>query len=350
MTLSIASIILHQMDHIAERLVLSDLTTTMNPATSLALGKQVVTNRDHKRAQRFAFDSATPNVVNDAFGTILQQPDDERIFIAQSRIVAVRLYETIRGNKNVSVGDLLLCLFREDGGDPWLAILKMQPESAYVRRVEGDQAAHTLRVVLEVTDQTLTSGVLQKSAFLLPPALRRDDHAITVLDQQADQRGENKIALFFLKDFLQCQVAPTERQMTVTFLRGTRKFAAERGAEWPLETRESLSEVLPHIEYGQEVDVEGFARSHIPAPDREEYVAFLDAQGLPTHVFVPQPPRGRAKVRYKYFEGDNGLLVRIEEDAWGAGKTVEEQAQPEGGQTIVRIRTTLWRDVTEEHR
>lgn len=210
------------MDHTQGVLDRSNDLTAVAGAAQRTLQAQIATNMGDSRAQRHTFDAATARVVDGATAQILAAPNDARVFIAETRTIAQRLYDSLV--PNVSVGDLLAGLFTIDDGPPWLALLKMQPEKGYVQQVHGSADAADRRFEIDETT-ILTSGVLQKCAFIPPPALRTPGHDLTVLDEQSGGGAHaGPIAAFFLKTFLQCAVPPTPRQQTRSFVRETRAF------------------------------------------------------------------------------------------------------------------------------
>lgn len=309
MTIALSAVILHRMDHTQGVLDRSNDLTAVAGAAQRTLQAQIATNMGDSRAQRHTFDAATARVVDGATAQILAAPNDARVFIAETRTIAQRLYDSLV--PNVSVGDLLAGLFTIDDGPPWLALLKMQPEKGYVQQVHGSADAADRRFEIDETT-ILTSGVLQKCAFIPPPALRTPGHDLTVLDEQSGGGAHaGPIAAFFLKTFLQCAVPPTPRQQTRSFVRETRAFVDAHPDLGGRAVRDTIIAAARAATEAPRLAIEEFARTHISAEDlRAQYLAALRTGGIAADVFTPELPEPRRQPRL-VLEGDG---VRVEID------------------------------------
>jgi len=358
MSITLSSVILHRMDHTKELLSLSYELTEVDPVVQITLCDQILRNRGSGRAQQHKFDANEASVVDSAFAAILEKPDDRTVFIDQSQHIALRLYESMKGN--VTPGDLLICLFRDGSEAPWLALLKIPPMKGYAQNSVGSEETHDLQIKLNEAT-ILTSGALQKCAFIAPPDLRTEHRDLIVLDRQIGKHGdENSVALFFVKVFLQCVVLPTPRQITFAFERGVKKFVRDNLNALGQDAANAIIAAIAGEVAKLRVDIDEFAASQIPPGVlREMFPDALLANGLPVRVFEPEMAAPSPPPPSSIFTGDNGLTLEIQKSAVAAEKyTKDDDAVPEsvtlyeiesfGGKRRFVIVTTSWHEVTGE--
>jgi hypothetical protein len=260
-------------------------------------------------------------------------------FVPGSQALARRLFAAM--DRRVSPGNLVVCTFRPEGGPPWLALLKMDPEMGIVgERTEIDGKAC---VLLHRVPNVLPRGQLQKCAFVLPAALRpAAGYDLRVLDQQIDRFGAwRMVASFFSGSFLQCEVGLEPEDVTRAFYYASYAWLLEQ-VGWPAHDRQRALERVKEALQGQVVDATAIAQEVVPAAQQEEYLAQLQARGVKDLAFEPDPQERERLLRYTWFEGDYGLRVRIESPAVGPGQALSWQTDPQTRVTTVTIQTTRW--------
>ncbi len=344
-SISIDRMIVHKLDHLqATQPQLSDLVSPVTDEASKFISKHITNNCEHRRARRALFAEPSSNQVRIACDTVLDQVVNEAVFIDQSRVIATLLFAAMRGNRRISTGDLLMCLYSDvdNANQSSLAILKLDLESGFVGRVttEGTKT----RVVLEQIEDVLTNSELQKCAFVLPPDLRAAyGYDLTVLDQQTGRFNTNRhVASFFLQNFLNCTVGHNCADLTQTFVYASCGWIDEKEA-WSGPDILRFKERIYQAVDGEAVDVLAFADEVIPdLTEREEFVEHLRTNGLRELTFPPDPGERTRLANFVTYEGDNGLRIRVRREALGENRTVSPVRNQDGTWTVT-VRTSTWR-------
>jgi hypothetical protein len=340
--------IIHKVDHRAyDKPQLSDLEAPLSEPVRAYLRRHIRASREHRNSRTAVFD---PQPAEDAYAlreisdAILEDPD---AFVPRSQDMARHLFNHLSGR--TSPGDLVVCLFSEDGGDPWLAILKMDPSDAFAgerRQVDGKWQI-VLRPIPEVLPTTQQE--LQKCAFVLPLTLREErQHDLRVLDQQNRRYGVSEsVATFFSQGFLQCRIALNQAEMTRKFVMATTTWLEKRAVGLSEEDLErARQEVYQRIQ-GEHVDIADYARSVLPLPaQRDAYLDHLRQQGIEDLTFTPDPLQRHKLTEYAVFEGDEGLQVQVRTAAVGKMMTCRDDEAT--GEKVITIRTTRWVQVRGE--
>jgi hypothetical protein len=281
-------------------------------------------------------------------------------FVAQSQQIANHLFATVDGR--MSESDLLICSFVDNGNSQqsadndnparWAAILKMEPADGFVGEREEEDGL--VRYVLRRVPDVLPTGELQKSALVASLTTREQlEYDLKVLDQQAARHGGHRlVASFFIKDFLKCKVGLNRKDKTKTFIVGSYEWVAQKETTWPEEDVERFKRRTISAARDNVVDLPEFAETVISdAEEQEEYLEYLiEREGLEELEFSPDPEERRRLTKYAYYEGDNGLQIRIESDAVGPDKTMQVGERDETGMRTITIRTATWRKLPKRGR
>lgn len=353
--------ILHIVDHETYPTPqLSDLDLLLPPPVRAFLTRQIMDGCEHRNSRTAVFvpdppvDEPSLHAMCDA---ILGDPE---VFVAQSQGIATHLFNHLSGR--TSPGDMVVCTFCEvegdqalvdkaieegtianlEKGDPWLAMLKMDPSDAFVheRREENGQ----WRVVLRRIQEAIASGQeLQKCAFVLPPALRavREYH-LKVLDQQNRRYGvRESVASFFSKGFLQCRIPLNRAEQSALFIGVTKRWLRKHARRWSEEERARAEAGIAAQFQQDRVDVTAYARSAIASDEqRAHYLDTLREEGLENFIFEPDPRQQRRLTDYAEFEGDDDLHIRVRAEA--VRRMMDCARDPATGETVITIRTTKW--------
>jgi hypothetical protein len=334
--------IIHKVDHRAfDQPQLSDLEVPLSEPVRAYLRRHIRASREHRYSRTAVFAAGPPEgkyALRAISNAILADPV---AFVPQSQDMARHLFNHLSGR--TSPGDLVVCLFGEDGGDPWLAILKMDPSDAFAgerRQVDGKWQI-VLRPVPEVLPTTQQE--LQKCAFVLPRALReKRRYDLTVLDQQNRRYGVSEsVATFFSRGFLQCRIALNQAEMTRGFVGATITWLEKRAVGLSEEdVARARQEIYQRIQ-GDHVDITDYAHSVIPLPEqRDAYLDYLRQREIEDLTFTPDPLQRRKLTEYAVFEGDEGLQIQVRTEAVGKMMTCREDEAT--GEKVITIRTTRW--------
>lgn len=327
--IALHDLIIHKIDHLnSSQPRLSDLRSPISEAVDIYLRDEIVLNREHEFSRSGSFITPPPTekpsmkqLCNDLLGS-------ERQFVQQSQKIAEHLFRSINNDGRIRPGDLVVCTFSENGGDKWLALLKMDPQDSFItaeEKVEGKR-----RLVLKQVRDVMPIGALQKCAFILPEALRKKRRDLIVLDQQQAHYGTTQVvASFFSKDFLQCEVGFTPAEATRAFMDASSAWIDSKKDEWDPADVQAFRDNLQTSLQRKTVSIVNFAQTTIEKPeDQTDYLdkvlGTLKARGFQDRVFRP-PPNLATRPVILQLDGDEGLRVRIRSDAVGAGRTLNYQ-------------------------
>jgi len=323
--ITLHDLIIHKVDHINFlQPRLSDLKSPISEAVDIYLRDEIVLNREHEFSRSGLFMKPP-----DDKPSLKQLCDDlltsDGKFVQQSQKIAEHLFKSINNDGRIRPGDLVVCTFSENGGDKWLALLKMDPQDSFI--TDEEKVGAKRRLVLKQVRDVMPIGALQKCAFILPEALRKKRRDLIVLDQQQAHYGTTQVvASFFSKDFLQCEVGFTPAETTRAFLDASSAWIDSKKDEWHPADVEAFRENLQSALQRKTVSIVNFAQTLIEEPeDQNDYLdkvlGSLKARGFHDRVFRP-PPNLATRPVVLQIEGDDGLRLRIRNDAVGAGKTL----------------------------
>jgi hypothetical protein len=352
--------ILHIVDHETSCVPrLSDLDLLLTPEVRRFLTRQIIDGLEHRnsRTAMFADPPKGGPSLRAMCETLLNDPDT---FVTQSQHIATHLFNQLTGR--TSPGDLVVCTFCEaegdqkkvdqavkegtvdalEMGDPWLAMLKMDPSAVFVPDRQEENGRW--RAVLRQIEEAIASGQeLQKCAFVLPPALRKKKkHHLKVLDQQNRRYGVRaSVASFFSQNFLQCRIPLNRVEQNVVFVRVTKRWLRQNARDWPKEERARAEAGIAAQLQQPQVDVIAYAQSAIASDEqREGYLETLREEGLEDFSFPSDPRQRRKLTDYAEFEGDEELHIRVRAEA--VKRMLHCEQDPATGETVITIRTTQW--------
>lgn len=348
--ITLHKMIIHKVDHQkSDSPRLADLESPITAEVESFLRQHIQANREHKYTRTARFKAVDPpqTSLKDLCDAILK---DESLFIPYSQAIAGRLFHAMKEDKRIahliSPGDLVVCTFSEDRQNKatQLALLKMDPQDGFTsewQQTPDGKYQSVLRRIAEV----LPSGELQKCAFILPQSLREEmGFHLWVLDQQAARYGiKRMVASFFLVNFLQCQVEFDRADLTQAFIYDSQEWSDRKKGRWPEEEINRFKERIIAQAHDESIDLTAFAQATISDPaEQDEYLDYLRARGLREFVFRPDPGVRARFARYVYFEGDNGLQVRIDPASIGQDKTLYHRFDPNTKTHIIYINTAIW--------
>jgi nucleoid-associated protein YejK len=348
--ITIHRMIVHKVDHNNyDQAQLSDVESPISDEVASFLRQHIISNREHKysRSAVFQDEKVSGKSFKDICDTLLQHSQQ---FVDQSQVIAERLFNAMKKDKRtshfISPGDLVVCTFSEGGDNnpQWLALLKMDPEDGFVgERITLPDGK--IQTVLRRVPNVLPTGELQKCAFILPEVLRKPGLDLKVLDQQATRYGVSRlVASFFLIDFLQCKVEVKPFDQTQSFIYGSQEWVDRKKDQWPESDFNRFKERTTTKVYDEQVDLTEFAKEVIPLEkEQDDYLDFMKRKGIEDLTFKPDPEIRSRLTRYIWFEGDNGLRIRIEAEAIGEGKTLYPVFEKDVNSWMITINTATWK-------
>ena len=348
-------VIVHGVDHHKnDSAQHSDLETPIPEEVANFLKHHIISGHEHKYTNIARFlngnkSPSDPRPLKEEIDDLLGATNSEQ-FVEESKIIATRLFDAVKNDKKISPSELVICTFCENLSDYMqLALLKMDPADGFVGKRE--KIKNKVRFIMEKIPEMLPTGGLQKCAFILPKTLREaEDYDLKVLDMQMKRYGiQRPAASFFTETFLQCQVPPPSVDQGIIVLDNSRGWIEQKKEEWPEEDVENFHERLKEQLKKETVDIDAFSQTAIKDPvEQEQYIAALRASGLRSLTFTNSPQVKSQIAEYIWFEGANGLKVRIkpgdveDPDVVGNKKMLEQVYDQVTGNWIITIRTPFW--------
>lgn len=205
------NIIVHKLDNKQNKLELSsyELSDYSKIEAQLEGHIERALKHDNRKIARFLDDG---NLVENACITIFK---NDNAFIEQSKIIAGKLFESMKGN--ASPANLIICRYKEDEKSK-LGLLKMDFNEIFRPIVE--KIGENLKIDLELIPETLPSknDKLQKCVFIDEDIFTKDNNEdekyIVILDKQRN----NEVSDFFSKDFLNCELINSNNENASKFI------------------------------------------------------------------------------------------------------------------------------------
>ena len=356
--ITIKQVIVHGVDHHKHDSVQhSGWETPIPGEVANFLKRHIISSQEHKYTNiaRFVNGNKSPSDLPPLKVKIdeLLGASNSKQFVERSKIIADRLFNVVKNDKKISPSELVICTFSEEDSPDVLrlALLKMDPADGFIGKREKIEGK--VRFVMEKIPEMLPAGGLQKCAFILPETLRKvEEYDLKVLDMQMKRYGIQKSAAsFFTEKFLQCEVPPPSEDQGIIVLDGSKGWIDQKKekGEWTEEEVENFNERLKEHLRKETIDVDAFSQAAIKDPvEQEQYIAALKGGGLKSLTFT-NAPRVRERIaEYIWFEGADGLKVRIKPGDAGEpnvvreGKMLEQVYDQVTGNWIITIRTPIW--------
>lgn len=209
--LSIERLILHQLDSARGRMELVDELAILDERTHAFFAGQIAS-----AAGRADWRAAFVDAAGQVPLLCRQLLDGPEAFVAASRQLALRLYDQMRARPNQIVpGDFVVSVYRNAGGEPQVALLKLELDTDRLIREFVRSGSRTVVRIAAAENLLPEARRLQKCALLRTSVAAGFD--VTLLDTQAGPRSEG-VAAFFYRGFLGAALVPSARRRTRLFL------------------------------------------------------------------------------------------------------------------------------------
>lgn len=298
--LRIARFIVHIVDHKTLELALSGLETPIDAASHFPheFFNQYIKQALASPQRRNARFRAPGGTVSLAFSALTASPQS---FVGESQRIARHLYQVMRDSRYAALikpGDLMVALCQDaaqagEDGPRYLAILKIDPSDAVLRRV--DQVGGQQRVSFETREDRVPEAQenkIQKIAVVGPRQPTPEPFDLVILDNNI---AELNVAHFFYDDFLECWLNRDPAEVTEFLLREVKSFVSRPpvavAPSLPPDVGRSIVERSAAVlEKGTPVILDDFAEqvsrvSSLTAPEAEAVhaalVAHLTSRGRP---------------------------------------------------------------------
>lgn len=308
-----------------------------------------ITNSLHdRRAVAADFICSDDEDVSRTCGALIDGSAD---LVTGSHDLADRLYAIMEHDKRIASGDLAVCTFMA-GNAPhasgYLSIMKLDPGFALWHHTELDETGRPY-VTFEVADNVLptVNEKLQKCAFV-SPLEPRGQYRLLILDDQIGDRPGEKVARFFLHQFLHARPALDAATQTDALMTAFRVGRREVRAMLTDGQRSDLDLLTRAALRRQQIDLDDLVET-LPIPD--EAKAKFDGvlrDEIPDRVFDIDARVVISQLPKRKFRGSDGLRVDIPTDLYQTILRSATQKRDENGRPYVEVvlHTDTWEEVT----
>jgi hypothetical protein len=268
-----------------------------------------------------------------------------------SQWMAKKLYDITKGNSRITRGNLAMAFYRA-GNKPdvprYLAILKIDPSDAYIRKVKKDsEGKRYISLEIEGTVMPTLGEDLQKCAFVQPLDPRRE-YDMLVLDHQSGNETR-QIAKFFMGNFLGAEPAYDNQKQTKDFYINAIGAASELRSTLQPRENELLRGAIDIAMNSSHINIDTWTDG-LPVPEKAKEQMEKKLSALPNREFDTDATVATKLTRKQIFLGDNNLKVVV--SAEGFKETISSvihiKDDPEKGSYYrVEIHTKKWEEVAQ---
>ncbi|MCX8052489.1 MAG: nucleoid-associated protein [Armatimonadetes bacterium] len=248
------------------------------------------------RAAKFAGSDRT---VSACAERILASPDE---FVEQCAVIGRWFAHCMRSSSEVRTY-LAIALFTDSGdNNRYLAILKMDPVNAYVRRSDGPDFEQV---------QILPDPTRHLGRFAILQPYTEDARYDLIFRNQPFWKDEDpESAAVWLNRFLEADEVATSRQMTQLVVKETERWIEAHADEIGEESAMQLRRAVRTLAQSDELDVEEVASAAISDEEkRSDYIARLLDRGLTETSFVPDRAWAERASRRTTYLCDDGVTI-----------------------------------------
>jgi len=237
---------------------------------------------------------------------VIEAPDE---FVEQCKVIGMWFGHQMQSSSQAQTF-LAIGLFTDlDTEDRYLALLKMDPIKAYVKRGEGGSPFEQVQILPDPSRQ------LARFAIVRP---YNDEARYDVLfrNQPASRDEDPETSAMWLDGFLEAVEVATPRQMTQLVVKETEKWIQANEDQIEDETADKLRNAVRTLAQTEEMDVEEIAAQVIADEQkREEYIGRLLDKGLTETSFQPDREWAERSARKTTYLCDDGVQISGPSDA-----------------------------------
>lgn len=240
--------------------------------------------------------------------------DGEMNLVEGSRLLAKSLYGMIARDRRISAGDLVLCFYRARNRPQvprYLGLLKLDPSPVFRPKTEEDDQGKSY-VGFEIQTHVLptTRERLHKCAFI-QPLDPRPEYDLLLLDRQVPPSLPRAVAMFFTKDFLDCELALDARQRTHRLYIGLVSAHNQLRPELSPEENETLHQAIDNAVTPARINLDTWLDGLRLTDAHKKRINQVLSQELPDREFQIDTGYAKKLIRKRRFRGDHGLRVEV---------------------------------------
>ncbi len=237
---------------------------------------------------------------------VIAEPES---FVEQCKVMGLWFSHQMEKSSQVQTF-LAIGLFTDlDTEDRYLAILKMDPIKAYVKRPSGKQSFEQISILPDASKQLLRYAVAR-------PYDDESRYDVLFRNQPASKDEDPETMAMWLEAFLESEEVATPRQMTQLVVKETEKWIAQNEEMIEDEAAAQLRNAVRTMAQTEEIDVEAIAERVLKDENqREEYIGRLLDKGLTETTFTPDRDWAERQSRKTTYICDDGVQISGPSDA-----------------------------------
>jgi|GEM_PF-847412 len=244
--------------------------------------------------------NGSDTTVSTCAAKIIERPED---FLEQSRVIGLWFAHQMERSAEVQTF-LAIGLFTDpDTEDRYIALLKMDPIKAYVKREKSTGSFEQISILPDPTRQLLRYAIVR-------PYNDETRYDVIYRNQPASKDEDPETSTMWLDAFLEAYEVATPRQMTQLVVKETEKWISQN--EEQLEEQEALQlrNAVRTMAQTEEIDVEAIAQRVLQdEQQREEYIGRLLDKGLTETTFSPDREWAERSARKTTYICDDGVKI-----------------------------------------
>lgn len=275
-------------------------------------------------------------------------------FVRGSQKLATHLAEILAKLPQTSDGDLAICRYRQKNtrkakagaaGEPYLAIIKLDPVGAFRNVTETDPATGALYVNLEVDPYVFprSADVLQKGAYVRNPQVYKKFFQMLMVDKQTKTRGA--VAKFFGEEFMGAVYVNDPAELTLRLYRSLVRSLNELRPTLTWQEDQYLGQEIYQIFAGVgSFNVTTWLNGLTVSPTLKATLRSEVSRVMQNQLIVQRDPAlAEELTRRRVFSGQGLLHFSILSASYDAVvKSVDYIAGPAAGYYRIVLETTSW--------
>jgi len=230
-------------------------------------------------------------------------------FVEQCKVIGMWFGHQMETSSQVQTF-LAIGLFSDlDTDERYLAILKMDPIKAFVKRGNAGTAFEQIQIFPDPSRQLLRFAIVRPY---------NDENRFDVIyrNQAASKDEDPETSAMWLDAFLEAVEVATPRQMTQLVVKETEKWIQANEEIIEDEAAAQLRNAVRTLAQTEEMDVEQIAAAAIKDENmREEYIGRLLDKGLTETTFKPDREWAERSSRKTTYQCDDGVQISGPSDA-----------------------------------
>ena len=231
---------------------------------------------------------------------IIETPE---AFVEQAKVIGLWFSHQMLRSSEVQTF-LAVGLFTDlDTDNRYIALLKMDPIKAYVKRGQGAAAFEQISILPDASRQLNRYAIVR-------PFNDEERYDIIFRNQQASKDEDPDTMAMWLGSFLESYEVSTPKQMTQLVVKETEKWIEQNAEVLEEETATQLRNAVRTMAQGEEIDIEAIAAMALKDDEKcEEYIGRLLDKGLTETTFKPDRQWAERSARKTTYLCDDGVQI-----------------------------------------